>query len=131
MSTTVKTILFWVALLLTAVGLYGVISYSVVQRTREIGVRMTLGASRSSVVQMVLKSGIKLTLIGIVSGVVLSLIATRFVTSFSTVLFGVKPTDIGVLAAVVGLVSVVSILACYIPAYRASKVDPMIALRYE
>ncbi len=119
------------ALLLTAVGLYGVISYSVVQRTREIGVRMTLGASRSSVVQMVLKSGIKLTLIGIVSGVVLSLIATRFVTSFSTVLFGVKPTDIGVLAAVVGLVSVVSILACYIPAYRASKVDPMIALRYE
>ena len=119
------------ALLLTAVGLYGVISYSVAQRTREIGVRMTLGASRGNVVQMVLKSGIKLTLIGIVAGVALSLIATRFVTSFSSVLFGVKPTDIGVFSAVVGLVAIVSILACYIPAYRASKVDPMIALRYE
>lgn len=119
------------ALLLTAVGLYGVISYSVVQRTREIGVRMTLGASRGNVVQMVLQSGIKLTLIGIAAGVVLSLIATRFVTSFSTLLFGVKPTDAGVFAAVIVLVSLVSILACYIPAYRASKVDPMIALRYE
>ena len=92
---------------------------------------MTLGASRGSVVQMVLRSGIKLTMIGIAAGVVLSLIATRFVTSFSSVLFGVKPTDVGVLAEVVILVSVVSILACYIPAYRASKVDPMIALRYE
>ncbi len=119
------------ALLLTAVGLYGVIAYSVVQRTREIGVRMTLGASRGNVVQMVLRSGIKLSLIGIAAGVALSLVATRFVTSFSSVLFGVKPTDVGVLAAVVALVSLVSILACYIPAYRASKVDPMIALRYE
>jgi putative ABC transport system permease protein len=119
------------ALLLTAVGLYGVISYSVVQRTREIGVRMTLGASRGNVVQMVLRSGIKLTLIGIATGVVLSLIATRFVTSFSTLLFGVKPTDAGVFGAVIALVALVSILACYIPAYRASRVDPMIALRYE
>lgn len=119
------------ALLLTAVGLYGVISYSVAQRTREIGVRMTLGASRMDVVRMVLKSGIKLSLVGIVAGVVLALIATRFVTSFSSVLFGVKPTDAVTFAAVVGLVSVVSILACYIPAYRASKVDPIIALRYE
>jgi putative ABC transport system permease protein len=119
------------ALLLTAVGLYGVISYSVAQRTREIGVRMTLGASRGNVVQMVLRTGIKLTLTGIACGVVLSLIATRFVTSFSSLLFGVKPTDAGVLVAVIFLVGVVSILACYIPAYRASKVDPMIALRYE
>jgi predicted permease len=119
------------ALLLTAVGLYGVISYSVAQRTREIGVRMTLGASRGNVVQMVLRTGIKLTLTGIACGVVLSLIATRFVTSFSSLLFGVKPTDAGVLVAVIILVGVVSILACYIPAYRASKVDPMIALRYE
>ena len=98
------------ALLLTAVGLYGVISYGVVQRTREIGVRMTLGASRGNVVQMVLRSGIKLTLVGVVSGVVLSLVAARFATSFSGVLFGVKPTDVGVLAAVVLLVSVVSVV---------------------
>jgi ABC-type antimicrobial peptide transport system permease subunit len=92
---------------------------------------MTLGASRGHVVQMVLRTGIKLTLTGIACGVVLSLIATRFVTSFSSLLFGVKPTDAGVLVAVIILVGVVSILACYIPAYRASKVDPMIALRYE
>jgi putative ABC transport system permease protein len=119
------------ALLLTGVGLYGVISYSVAQRTREIGVRMTLGASRGNVIQMVLRSGIRLTLVGVVSGVVLSLLATRLVTSFSSVLFGVKPTDAGVFAGVVILVSMVSLLACYIPAYRASKVDPIIALRYE
>jgi putative ABC transport system permease protein len=119
------------ALLLTAVGLYGVISYSVAQRTREIGVRMTLGASRVDVVRMVLKSGMKLSLIGIAFGVLLALIATRFVTSFSSVLFGVKPTDAATFAAVIGLVSVVSILACYIPAYRASRVDPIIALRCE
>jgi putative ABC transport system permease protein len=119
------------ALLLTAVGLYGVISYSVVQRTREIGVRITLGASRGNVVQMVLRSGIKLTLIGIAAGVVLALVVTRFATSFSSLLFGIKPTDTVTFAAVIGMVAMVSLLACYIPAYRASKVDPMIALRYE
>jgi predicted permease len=119
------------ALLLTAVGLYGVISYTVAQRTREIGVRMTLGASRSQVVQMVLKSGLQLTGIGVAAGLVLALIAAKFATSFSSVLFGIKPTDVVTFVAVVGIVTVVSLLACYIPAYRASKVDPMIALRYE
>jgi putative ABC transport system permease protein len=119
------------ALLLTAVGLYGVISYTVAQRTREIGVRMTLGASRSQVVQMVLKSGLQLTGIGVAAGLVLSFIAAKFATSFSSLLFGIKPTDIITFSAVVGIVAVVSLLACYIPAYRASKVDPIIALRYE
>ena len=119
------------ALLLTAVGLYGVISYTVAQRTREIGVRMTLGASRPQVVQMVLKSGLQLTGIGVAAGLVLALIAAKFATSFSSVLFGIKPTDVVTFSAVVGIVAVVSLLACYIPAYRASKVDPIIALRYE
>jgi putative ABC transport system permease protein len=119
------------ALLLTGIGLYGVIAYAVAQRTHEIGVRMTLGASRSQVVRMVLKSGLKLTGIGVAVGLFLALIAARFATSFSTLLFGVKSTDAVTFAAVVGMVTVVSLLACYIPAYRASKVDPMIALRYE
>ncbi|HLK52651.1 MAG TPA: ABC transporter permease [Candidatus Angelobacter sp.] len=119
------------ALLLTGIGLYGVIAYTVAQRTHEIGVRMTLGASRSQVVQMVLKSGLQLTGIGVAAGVVLSLVAAKFATSFSSLLFGVKSTDVVTFSAVVGMVTVVSLLACYIPAYRASKVDPMIALRYE
>ena len=119
------------ALLLTAIGLYGVIAYAVAQRTHEIGVRITLGATRANVVQMVLKSGLQLTAIGVAVGVVFSIIAARFATSFSGLLFGIKPTDVVTLAAVVVIVVLVSLLACYIPAYRASKVDPMIALRYE
>jgi putative ABC transport system permease protein len=119
------------AILLTAVGLYGVISYAVAQRTHEIGVRMTLGATRSEVVQMVLKSGLRLTGIGVAAGLALSLIAARFATSFSSLLFGVKPTDALTFAMVILIVAAVSLLACYIPAYRASKVDPMVALRYE
>jgi putative ABC transport system permease protein len=119
------------ALLLTSIGLYGVIAYAVAQRTHEIGVRMTLGASRSQVVGMVLKSGLQLTGIGVGTGLVVSLIAAKFATAFSNLLFGIKSTDVVTFSAVVGLVAVVSLLACYIPAYRASKVDPMIALRYE
>jgi len=119
------------ALVLTGIGLYGVIAYAVAQRTHEIGVRMTLGASRSEVVRMVLKSGLQLTAIGVAAGLVLSFIAAKFATSFSSLLFGIKATDLVTFSAVVGIVTIVSLLACYIPAYRASKVDPMIALRYE
>jgi len=119
------------ALLLTGVGLYGVIAYAVAQRTHEIGVRITLGASRAQVMRMVLKSGLQLTGIGVVAGLMLSLIAAKFATSFSSLLFGIKSTDVVTFSAVVAMVTVVSLLASYIPAYRASKVDPMIALRYE
>ena len=119
------------ALLLTAIGLYGVIAYTVAQRTHEIGVRMTLGATRANVVQMVLKSGLRLSLIGVALGVAFSLLAAKFATAFSSLLFGIKPTDVLTMTSVVALVLLVSLLACYIPAYRASKVDPMIALRYE
>ncbi len=119
------------ALLLTAIGLYGVVSYAVAQRTHEIGVRITLGASRGKVIAMVLKSGFQLTAIGIAAGVVLALIAGRFLSSLSSVLFGIKPTDGFTFGVVVAVMLLVSLLACYIPAWRASKVDPMIALRYE
>jgi putative ABC transport system permease protein len=119
------------ALLLTAIGLYGVVSYAVAQRTHEIGVRITLGASRGKVIAMVLKSGFQLTAIGVVAGVVLALIAGRFLSSLSSVLFGIKPTDAFTFTVVVVVMALVSLLACYIPAWRASKVDPMIALRYE
>lgn len=119
------------ALVLTAIGLYGVVSYAVALRTHEIGVRMTLGASRSNVVSMVLKSGLQLTGIGLAAGVALALIAGRFIASRNSVLFGVKSTDALTFSAVVLIVAAVSLLACYIPAWRASKVDPMVALRYE
>ncbi|HEY3767564.1 MAG TPA: ABC transporter permease [Candidatus Angelobacter sp.] len=119
------------ALLLTGIGLYGVIAYAVAQRTHEIGIRITLGASRADVVRMVLKSGLRLTAIGVSAGVVLALVAGRYISSVSSLLFGVKPTDIVTFAAVIVIVTLVSLLACYIPAYRASRVDPMIAMRYE
>jgi predicted permease len=119
------------ALLLTGIGLYGVIAYAVAQRTHEIGVRITLGASRADVVQMVLKSGMKLTAIGVSAGVVLSLVTAQYISSISSLLFGVKPTDIVTFVVVIAIVALVSLLACYIPAYRASRVDPMVALRYE
>lgn len=119
------------ALLLTAIGLYGVVAYAVAQRTHEIGLRITLGASRSSVIRMVLKSGFRLTAIGLAGGVAVSLVAARFISSLSSVLFGVKPADALTFAFVVVIMALVSLLACYIPAWRASKVDPMVALRYE
>ncbi|MGH9571738.1 MAG: FtsX-like permease family protein, partial [Candidatus Angelobacter sp.] len=119
------------AILLTAIGLYGVISYAVAQRTHEIGVRITLGASRGNILQMVLKSGLQLTAVGVAAGVVLSLLMARFISSLSSLLFGIKPTDALTFVAVIAIVIAVSLLACYIPAWRASRVDPMIAMRYE
>jgi putative ABC transport system permease protein len=119
------------ALLLTGVGLYGVIAYAVAQRTHEIGVRITLGASRANIVQMVLKAGLGLTAMGIGAGVLLSLLTARFITALSSLLFGIHPTDLVTFVAVAAIVFLVSLLACYIPAYRAARVDPMIALRYE
>jgi putative ABC transport system permease protein len=116
------------ALVLAAVGIYGVISYAVSLRTRELGIRMALGAARKDVLQMVLRQGLKLAATGLVVGLVASVVFTRFLTSL---LFQVKPADaLTMLAVVVTLVAVAS-LANYLPARRASRLDPNEALRCE
>src|ERR1043165_2854023 len=116
------------ALLLAIVGIYGVISYSVAQRTNELGIRIALGASQVDVLRLVLAGGFKLALIGTALGVVLSFVVTRFLSSL---LFGVRATDLFTFSALSALLVVVSLLACYLPARRAAKVDPLVALRYE
>lgn len=116
------------ALVLATVGVYGVIAYSVSQRVQEIGIRMALGAQPSNVVRLVLRQGMMLVLIGVAMGLVASLALTRVMTSL---LFGVSATDPGTFLAVSGLLIVSALLACYIPARRAAKVDPMVALRSE
>jgi putative ABC transport system permease protein len=116
------------ALLLAAIGLYGILSYSVAGRTREIGVRMALGAQRGSVLSMVLREAGKLVLLGIVIGIPAAMLASRL---FSSMLFGLKATDPLSMVLVVIVLLAITLLASYIPARRATKVDPMIALRYE
>jgi putative ABC transport system permease protein len=116
------------AMLLAAVGIFGVMNYSVTLRTREIGLRMALGAQQGQVLMLILKQGLLLTLIGIVVGLAGALALTRVMSSL---LFGVEATDPATFTAIVLLLAIVSLIACYIPARRATRVDPMIALRYE
>jgi predicted permease len=115
-------------LVLACIGLYGLLSYEVSRRTREIGIRAALGAQRQDVLRMVIKQGLVLVVFGLVAGVLAAFGATRFLQSL---LFGVKPTDPWTFAAVCALLIFVGALACYIPARRATRVDPMVALRYE
>ncbi|MGC2745531.1 MAG: ABC transporter permease [Candidatus Angelobacter sp.] len=116
------------ALLLAAIGLYGILSYSVAGRTREIGVRMALGAQRGSVLKMILQEAGKLVLLGVVIGIPSAMLASRL---FASMLFGLKETDPVSMLLVIAVLLAITLLASYIPARRATKVDPMIALRYE
>jgi ABC-type antimicrobial peptide transport system permease subunit len=117
-----------IALVLAAIGLYGVVSYAVAQRTREFGLRVALGASPEQVTKLVLRRGLFLAGVGAAIGVVLALAASRVMKAM---LFGVSTADPLAFAAAVTVLISVALLAIYIPARRATKVDPMVALRYE
>jgi putative ABC transport system permease protein len=127
-SAVLIGVLAGLALVLSAVGIYGVMSYTVGQRTQEIGIRMALGAQPGNMLTLVLGRGAGLALAGIAAGVLGALVLTRFLSSL---LFGVQPTDPLTFVAVAALLLLVALAACYVPARRAMRVDPMMALRYE
>ena len=117
-----------VALLLAMIGIYGVTAYHVAQRTQEIGIRMALGAQMKDIVKLVLKNGLALALIGIGVGLLGAFALTRLMSSL---LFGIQPTDVPTFIIVALSLFVTALVACYLPARRATKVDPLVALRYE
>jgi len=128
LTLTLLSLFAGIALVLAIVGIYGVMSYSVTQRTHEIGIRMAIGARPVDVFKMILGHGMKLALIGVGLGLVLAFAVTRFMV---TLLFGVEPTDATTFGAITAILVAVALLACYLPGRRATKVEPTISLRYE
>jgi predicted lysophospholipase L1 biosynthesis ABC-type transport system permease subunit len=122
------TIFGGIALLLAAIGIYGLMSYSVEQGTRDIGVRLALGAERGTILRMVVRRGMLLAAIGLAAGLAAAFAASRLLTRM---LYGVKPGDPATYALVAGVLGGIALLACYLPARRATRVDPIIALRAE
>ena len=116
------------AILIAAIGIYGVLAYSVNQRTREIGVRMALGAPRAQVLRMVVREGMIVGAVGVVSGVVAALVVSRVLSSL---VYGVEVRDPATYAGVAVILAVVALVACVVPARKASRVDPIVALRFD
>ncbi len=128
MAATLALAFGVVALLLSAVGLYSVMAYIVSQRTREVGIRMALGARRADVMRLITSEGMKLAAIGVVIGFVLSLALSRVLSS---VLIGVSAYDVTIFIIIPPLLAMVALVACLVPARKATRVDPLVALRYE
>jgi predicted permease len=131
MFAKLLTLFGLVAQLLAAIGLYGVMAYSVSQRTQEIGIRMALGANRFKVLRMILKQGMVLTTIGIAVGLGAAYVLTKYLESLTSMLFGVKPRDPWTFVVIAALLTAVALIASLVPARRATKVDPLVALRCE
>jgi predicted permease len=128
MSASLLAVFAGLSLVLAVIGIYGVMAYSVSQRTRELGIRMALGASRTEVLRLVVVQAARLTLVGVVTGLVASIAASRLIASL---LYDVSPTDVVTFVAVPVLLAASALAASYLPALRATRIDPMVALRYE
>ena len=127
-NATLLSLFGFAALALTAVGVYGVIAHSVVERTREIGIRVALDATRGDVAGMVMSQGMAMTAVGIVLGFIGAVFATRFLEGW---LYGIRPGDPLTLVGAATILGLVALAACYLPTRRAMRVDPIVALRYE